>query len=420
MMTYESALNFLYETAWMGSRPGLSRIRALMDRLGHPEAGLQYLHIVGTNGKGSTASMLSSILCAAGYRTGLYTSPYLVDFCERMQLDNVPIAHEALIAAVEAIRPAVEAMDEKPTVFERITAAALWWFAECGCDVVVLEAGMGGEFDATNVIPAKELAIFTNIGLDHTEQLGDTVEKIAATKAGILTPGCAAVLYPNGPGVQAVIEAACEEAGVPLTVADPSRLRVLSADLGGQRLSDGRRIYTLPLLGDHQRRNAAVVLAAVDALRRRGWTIPQAAVTQGLASVSWPGRFELVRHDPPFLLDGGHNPQCIDALCTALTDYLPDTPLTVLTGVLADKDYAAMYERLAPFAARFVCLTPDNPRALLAAALAAHLARYGKPVTVCDSVGQALRDHTAGPTLACGSLYLIGELKARLASRPTP
>ncbi len=412
-MTYEEALQYIHSVSWKGSRPGLSRISALMQALGNPEKDLRFVHVVGTNGKGSTCAMLASILQKAGCKTGLYTSPYLVDFRERMQIDGNMIPKDALARVTEQVRPVIDAMADSPTEFERITAIALCWFAQSGCDIVVLEAGMGGEFDATNVIPAPEAAVFTNIGLDHTEYLGDTVEQIAATKAGILKPGCSAVLYPNTEGVNLVIRQACEKANVPLFVADFSKIRVKKQDLSGQvfdylSFSD----LHLPLLGDHQLKNAAVALTAIEALRRT-WSISDDAVREGLAAVSWPGRFELVRKEPLWLLDGGHNDQCIDALCRALERYLPDTLLCIVTGVLADKDYASMYKRLAPFAAGFLTLTPDNPRALSAKALAEHLLGCGKPVTACESVEQALHlaEKSKLPVLCCGSLYLIGEIK---------
>lgn len=420
-MTYEEALTYIHSVSWKGSQPGLSRIAELLRRMGNPERGLRFVHVVGTNGKGSTCAMLASILRAAGYRTGLYTSPYLVDFRERMQIDGEMIPKRELAAATEAVRPHIESMEDSPTEFERITAIALWWFAKKRCQIVVLEAGMGGAYDATNVIPAPELAVFTNVGLDHTEYLGDTVEKIAATKAGILKPGCAAVLYPNErESVNEVIRSACRERNVPLYPANFDEICAIRQDLSGQsfRCPPYSELF-LPLLGAHQLRNAAVALTAVRALRERGWTLPEKAVRQGLAAVSWPGRLELVRREPPLLLDGGHNAQCIGALCRALDDCLPGTPLCVVTGVLADKDYADMYERLAPYAACFLTLTPDNPRALPAAALAEHLARFGKPVTACAGVRRALRlaDGTGLATLCCGSLYLIGEIKKELVPR---
>ena len=415
-MNYQEALAYIHAVSWKGSVPGLSRITELMRRLGDPQLGTKYIHIVGTNGKGSTAAMLSSILTRAGYRTGLYISPFIIDFRERMQIGGEMISREELAAITEYIRPFAETMEDKPTEFEMITAIALFWFAKRGCDIVILEAGMGGEFDATNVIPAPEAAVFTNIGLDHTEYLGSTVEAIAATKAGILKPGCAAVLYPNAPSVEAVIRERCDALGVPLTVADPDALIPLSHSLEGQRLSWRAQIIDLPLLGDHQRKNASVVLAVVEVLRTRGWEIPEAALLDGIRTVRWPGRFEVLRRDPLFILDGGHNPQCMEALLQTAEDYLAGKSLTVITGVLADKDYAAMYDRTAVLADRFFTLTPPNPRALSAEDLAAWLSRYGKPVTACKSVEEAVRAALSatpadGAVLAYGSLYLAAEIR---------
>ena len=415
-MTYEEALQFIHAVSWKGSVPGLERISELMERLGSPEKGLKFLHIVGTNGKGSTAAMLASVLRAAGYRTGLFISPYVIDFRERMQMDGEMISPEALAAETASIRPHAEAMADPPTEFELITAVALKWFADEGADVVVLEAGMGGELDATNVIPAPEAAIFTNIGLDHTEYLGSTVEAIARTKAGILKPGCAAALYPNVPEVRAVIEELCREKAIPLYRADPRVLVPLDRDLTGQRFRWRDLTLDLPLLGEHQRKNLSLVLRVLELLRDRGWTIPDAAVQEGVRAVRWPGRFEVLGREPLFILDGGHNPQCMDALWEAANDYLAGKALTVVTGVLADKDYAAMYDRTARLASRFFTLTPNNPRALDGAALAELLAAYGKPVTPCESPAQAVALALAatppdGAVLAYGSLYLAAELR---------
>ena len=363
-MTYEEALQYIHAVSWKGSMPGLSRISELTARLGSPEKGLKFIHIVGTNGKGSTAAMLSSVLTRAGYRTGLFISPWVVDFRERMQLNGEMISPEALAAETEAVRPHAEAMADHPTEFELIAAIALKWFADEKADIVVLEAGMGGELDATNVIPAPEAAVFTNIGLDHTEYLGDTVEAIARTKAGILKPGCAAALYPNLPSVCAVIEELCREKRIPLYHADPLVLAPLEHDLTGQRFRWGEVLLDLPLLGEHQRKNLSLVLTVLELLRDRGWCIPDAAVQSGIHAVRWPGRFEVLGREPLLILDGGHNPQCMDALWEAANTYLAGKELSVVTGVLADKDYDAMYDRTAKLASRFFTLTPANPRAL--------------------------------------------------------
>lgn len=201
-MTLDEALDYIHRVDWRGSVPGLSRIGALLNKLGHPESTVKYIHITGTNGKGSTCAMTASVLQAAGYRTGLYTSPYIRRFNERMQINGVPIPDDDLCALVEEIQPLADSMADHPTEFELVTAIGLTWFARHHCDVVVCEVGMGGEFDATNIIPAPEVAALTNIGLDHTAFLGSTVEAIAATKSGIIKPGCHVVLYPCPPSVE--------------------------------------------------------------------------------------------------------------------------------------------------------------------------------------------------------------------------
>lgn len=417
-MTYRETLDYIHSVSWKGSRPGLSRITELMHRLGDVQNGLKYIHIVGTNGKGSSAAMLSSVLTEACYRTGLFTSPYILCFRERMQINGKMISEEELAEVTEYVRHFADAMEDKPTEFELITAIALCWFARQKCDIVVLEAGMGGELDSTNVIPAPEVAVFTNIGLDHTEYLGDTVEKIAATKAGILKPGCDAVLYPNTPSVQQLISERCAEKNISLQIPDLSALTLKDAALTGQVFDFAvRKDLCLPLLGAHQLNNAAVALTALDCLKNRGWSIPETAVRTGLAKTQWPGRFEVLSRDPLVLLDGGHNPQCIQALSQAVRDYLPDRKLVVLTGVLADKEYGEMYAEIAPLAARFVTVTPPNPRALPAEELAAFLKRYGKPVTVRKTlkggVNAALRlaGQENAAVLAFGSLYMAGEIR---------
>lgn len=417
-MTYEEALDYIHSVCWKGSKPGLSRITELMHRLGDPQKDLKFLHIAGTNGKGSTAKMLSCVLTCAGYRTGLFTSPYILCFRERMQLCNEMISEQALAEVTAYVRPFADAMEDKPTEFELITAIALVWFAKSHCALVVLEAGMGGALDSTNVIPVPEAAVFTNIGLDHTEYLGDTVEAIAATKAGILKRGCDCILYPNAEAVERVLAERCKALDIPLTIPDFSAIELHENSLAGQTFSyQDRKRLRLPLLGAHQRCNAAVVLTVLDRLLAHGWSIPEAAIREGLAKASWPGRFEVLSMQPLVLLDGGHNPQCMQALQQAVRDYLPEQKLVVLTGVLADKDYAAMYDETAQFAAAFVTVTPPNPRALEASELAAFLHRYDKPVTVCDTVehgvetalAQAKERSTA--VLAYGSLYMAGSIR---------
>lgn len=418
-MTGSEAISYIHSFSWLGSRPGLSRTRELLERLGHPEEQLKFIHVVGTNGKGSVSAFLASVLRAAGYRTGLYTSPYISRFHERMQVDGVPISDETLARVVEAVKPHAEAMTDHPTEFELVTAAGLLYFQQEGCDIVVLEAGLGGRLDSTNAIPSPEVVAVTRIGLDHTEQLGHTPEAIAGEKAGVIKAGCHVALYCQEPSVMAVFEAACRERGAELRVTRPDGLRILEQNLEVQRFDyPGFPGLGIALLGLHQTRNAAVALEALLALRERGWDIPDAAVYQGLAAARWPGRFEILSRDPWFVVDGGHNPQCVQAAADALRFYFPGKLITFLIGVLADKDYGAMADLLAPMAAGFVTVTPDSPRALPAGELAALLAeRYGLPAQPCGSVEEGVDRALAlagstGVACALGSLYMTGKIRA--------
>ena len=415
-MTLEEALHYIHAVCWKGSIPGLERINALLDEMGHPEQTLKFVHVTGTNGKGSTCAMIASVLRKAGYRTGLYTSPYITRFNERMQINGEMIPDEELCAITAEIKPLADRIFEQPTEFEMVTAIAFAWFARRQCDIVVCEVGMGGEFDATNVIGAPEAAVLCNIGLDHTEVLGDTLEKIAATKSGIIKSGCDAVLYRSTPGVEAVVEQRCSEVGAALHKVDFAGLHLRSRSLERQIFDFGGLTgLHLPLLGEHQLHNAAVALTTLSVLQKRGWKITEDDIRQGFACVVWPGRFQIIGREPLFLIDGGHNPQCIQALAQNITDYLPDRPLTILTGVLGDKDYHCMYRSVADHAAEFITVTPDNPRALTAQELAGYLSSFGKPVTACDTVDEGVRlaiDHAgkSGTVLCYGSLYLLGDV----------
>ena len=417
-MTPEEALTYIHSVCWKGSIPGLGRTQELLQKMGNPQNQLQFVHIAGTNGKGSTAAMTASILRKAGYRTGLYTSPYIFRFHERMQVDGQCISDEELAEITEFVKPLAESMEDHPTEFELVTCIAMEYFKRHHCDVVSLEVGMGGELDSTNVIQSPLVAVLTNIGLDHTEFLGDTLEKICETKSKIIKPGTIAVTYREKPSVEAVIDARCKEVGAKWMPADFVSIHLVSASLEGQVFDWGPYLgIHLPLLGKHQLYNAAVVLTIVKALRERGLTISDEAMREGIASVSWPGRFELVARNPLFIVDGGHNPQCIEALVNNVRDYLGGKRLTILTGVLADKDYGDMYQDMAQYAAEFVTVTPPNPRALPAQELKVYLERFGKPVTACDTVaeGVALAKKLAGAdgvVLAYGSLYMVGDIEA--------
>ncbi len=416
----EEAINYIHSVCWKGSIPGLSRTQNLLALMGNPHNDLKYVHIAGTNGKGSTAAMTASILQQAGYRVGLYTSPYIYRFNERMQINGEPITDRELVDITAWVRPLAQSMEESPTEFELVSCIAFEYFKRNACDIVVLEVGMGGALDSTNVIPAPEVAVITNIGLDHTEVLGNTVEEIAKTKSGIFKTGCNAVIYRGAPSVEAVFEQECAAKDIPLAKADFDSLELIDHSLEGQTFHCGqRKNIRLPLLGDHQLHNASVVLSVADALIARGWNISEENIYDGIANVSWPGRFDIVCKDPLFIIDGGHNPQCIEALVKNIQDYLSDKSVIALTGVLADKDYADMYKPVMGLVKEFVCITPPNPRKLEAHLLAQYLTQAGAKATGCDSITEGVRlakekAGSDGAVLCFGSLYTIGTIRDAL------
>ena len=421
-MNATEAIEYIHSVCWKGSIPGLGRTQALLEKMGNPEKKLKFVHIAGTNGKGSTAAMTASILRKAGYRTGLYTSPYIYRFHERMQVDGLEITDEELSEITEYVKPLAESLTESPTEFELVCCIAFEYFVRKQCDIVVLEVGMGGAFDATNVIETPEVAVITNIGLDHTEVLGDTVEKIAETKSGIFKENGHAVVYRSTPSVEAVYEKVCAEKHVKLVKADFDSLRLKKHTLDGQVFDCGdRKDLVLPLLGDHQLHNASVVLSIVDTLKIIGWNINEQNIRDGMKDVKWPGRFDVVSHSPLFIIDGGHNPQCIEALVKNVEDYLHDRKVIALTGVLADKDYADMYVPIMPFVDQFVCITPPNPRKLEAAELAKYLRTKGANAIGSDSIMDGVKTAlelagSDGVVLCFGSLYSIGSIRDALSS----
>ncbi|MBE5773138.1 MAG: bifunctional folylpolyglutamate synthase/dihydrofolate synthase [Clostridiales bacterium] len=416
-MNVNEAIEYIHSVFWKGSIPGLGRTQELLAKMGNPEKSLKFVHIAGTNGKGSTAAMTASILRKAGYRTGLYTSPYIYRFHERMQIDGVEISDEDLVEITEYVKPFADSMEESPTEFELVCGIAFEYFKRKKCDIVVLEVGMGGAFDATNVIEVPEVAVITNIGLDHTEVLGDTVEKIAETKAGIFKENGRAVIYRGTPSVEAVFERICAERNISLKKADFDGLKRISHGLEGQVFDCGeRKGLVLPLLGEHQLHNAAVVLSVADTLIENGWNITEENIRDGLRDASWPGRFDIVSRDPLFIIDGGHNPQCIEALAKNIEDYLKDRNVIALTGVLADKDYADMYKPILPMISQFVCVTPPNPRRLAADKLAEYLENAGAKATACETIEEGVKKAIElsgkdGVVLCFGSLYSIGSIR---------
>ncbi|MDW8344521.1 MAG: folylpolyglutamate synthase/dihydrofolate synthase family protein [Verrucomicrobiae bacterium] len=380
-MTYAEAQQFLHSLRPFGQVLGLDIMQALADRLGNPERHLRFIHIAGTNGKGSVAAMCHSVLTEAGYRCGLYTSPHLVSFTERFQINRTPCQPQDVVWMVERIQPLRHGLSREPTFFETVTAMALDYFREQRVDIVVWETGMGGRLDATNiVIPL--VSVITTIGFDHQQYLGDTLEKIAAEKAGIIKPGIPCVTGVRDPGPLQVIRDIAAARGSPLTIiTEPSNDPV-------------------PLPGEHQRWNWAVAQAA---LRASGLSIPADAWQTGLQRTEWPGRFQQIG---PVILDGAHNPPAAEALAATWRARLKNQPVLLIIGVLRDKDYRQIVQILAPLAHRVICVPVRNPRSLDPRELAAEFPQ----ATVADCVADALAQRRDGEiAVVTGSLFLVGE-----------
>lgn len=417
-MTESDALALLDARARFGMRPGLETIRGMLGALGNPERRFRVVHVGGTNGKGSVSAMIASALRAAGHRTGLYTSPHLVRFHERIQVDGVDIAGGDLARAMARIRPALDAFPEA-TYFEVATALALQHFADAGVEVAVLEVGLGGRLDATNVIASPLVTVVTNVTLEHTEVLGDTVEAIAREKGGIVKPGVPLVTGATGPALQELRAIADAQKTPVLALGEDFVPQPIGADDAGQALEvHGLRELgevRVPLLGAHQAENAALALAALDACDAAGVRVPPDAVRAGLAATRWRGRLE---RRGRVLLDGAHNP----AGAVALAQFLKDRGIrpVLVFGALADKDWRAMIEVLAPHARDAIATRPPSPRALDPMEAARAFSQSGIFGMVVEDVGHALRtaEGIAGPdgtVLVTGSLYLVGDALARLS-----
>lgn len=427
-MTYGEALEYIHSVCWKGSRPGLERITELCARLGEPQKGLKFIHVTGTNGKGSTCAMTESILRAAGYKTGLFTSPYVKEFNERMAINGQNVSNERLAEVTEAVKVHADAMKDSPTEFELITAIAFVLFKLEKCDIVVLEAGMGGRLDSTNVINSSEVSVITGVALEHTEYLGDTLAKIAYEKAGIIKKGCpilfgghtdtACIAPINGEkSVLQVISDRAVDCESELYTCDYTELNVKKATLDGALLDyKGYKDIELPLLGLYQPENCVKALEIVEILKNKGYDISEQAVRAGLKKVVWRARFEKLMEDPMVLYDGSHNPEGISEAVKSLKHYFGENKLNFLTGVMRDKDYSYMAGELAPLANEVFTVTPDNPRSLSAEELSRVYLGLGVRSKAFDTVNEGVeyavnKSRADGKTLIClGSLYMYAEV----------
>ena len=417
-----TALDWLQSLPRLSGEPGLDRMKALLAALGDPQKRGRYVHIAGTNGKGSVAAFTANILQKAGFKTGLTISPYVLDFRERFQINGQMIPPDDLERLAARVRAAAETLAETPVQFEAVTALALCWFDEEHCDVAVLETGLGGRFDATNAVENTLVAAITCIDLDHTELLGDTVEKIAAEKAGIVKPGCIAVTYPvqEKEALQA-IAAACIREKADLVAPEAEDIHLRRGGLFENRMEYGGYEVNLALPGAHQACNAAMAIEIALALWRQGLDIPDEAILEGLEATRFPARIEVLRRQPLVLLDGSHNPAGAAALAATLgAQKLPQKPAAVL-GVLADKAAAEMLRALGDSFSTIYAVTPDCPRAMSADELARLASQElpEVPVYLCADLGQALDTALGLPqgAVVCGSLYLAAQARPMLLER---
>lgn len=393
-MTERQALDYIHGLHSRGICPGLERMQAALAAVGHPERQLRVIHVAGTNGKGSTVEMLRCVLVAGGYRVGAYTSPTVTTLQDTITISGHPIPGDTLAALTEELI----ATDTELTEFEFVTALTLRWFAQQQVQLAIIECGLGGREDATNVFPAPLCAVFTPISLDHTKLLGNSIAAIAAQKAGIIKPSCAVVCAPDQPPeALAAIQVEAAKQGVAV-----------------RRPTDGRKVPPLAMCGRHQQQNARTVCEIAAVLRECGYPLSDKSITAGLSAAVLPCRQELIGGAPPILLDGAHNPDGIAALAATVREQWPDTPVILLTGMLADKNIADCAALLTPLAVKVICCTPNHPDRALPAE---QLATYYPNATACADIPTALADAKQAaidknlPLVIAGSFYLAAEAR---------
>ena len=420
-MLYEEARVYLDHVSKYGSVLGLDSIKSLLEELGNPQKDLTFMHIAGTNGKGSILAYLSQILTEAGYRTGRYISPTVMEYLERFQIDGKYMEEEEFAEITGGVKRAAEKLVEmgkpSPTAFEIETAIAFKYFQKRACDFVVLEAGMGGALDATNIVENTKLCIFASISMDHIGVLGNSLEEIAENKAGILKKGSVAVSCMQQECVLQVLRQKAEEMGCPLFVADPKKVQVIQRSLKGQRFSyQEYEELEIPLTGQCQIENAITVLEAVKVLRCQGIRISQEAVRQGLKNTRWPGRFTVYDEKPLVIVDGAHNEDAAKRLAQNINMLLPGRKVTAVMGVFQDKEYEKIITIMAPFL-KFVYTIdlPNRERTLEKEVLCEMLKKQGIEAETAESIEEALRlakqrEKEDGAVLVFGSLSYLGDV----------
>ncbi len=419
-MNYNEALEFIHSRMKFGSQPGMERITALCEAFDSPQDKLKFVHVAGTNGKGSTCTMIANMLSAAGYKVGLFTSPFVVDFRERIQINSQMIPKEIFAKIVEKIVPVIDELKKnniEPTEFEIITAAAFLYFLEEKCDIVVLEVGLGGTLDSTNIIKKSEVSVITSISMDHTDILGDSLLEIAAHKCGIFKEGGHVVGYPQPDfAVERFVKEKAKEAGCNYTHSDLARIRLVREEFDGSTIIYAGCTFKIPLSGKHQIYNFSTAISAINVLKNNGWNISAKNMIDGISALKIPARVEIVSKDPLVIIDGGHNAEGIDALCYALKKYYSDKKIIAVFGMMRDKNYKYCAEKLAPLCEKIYTTTVSNPRSLTAKELADELKNHGVKAKAVDNCSKAYekalkKADKNSVVLVCGSLYLASDIK---------
>lgn len=420
-MTYKEAVSYIRATAAFGSKLGLDNIRCLLSFLGDPQDELRCIHIAGTNGKGSVAAYIASVLKASGYRVGIYTSPELFRFSERIRINDEEISEEDIARYTHEVKRAADEMASRsmgnPTEFELVMAMAFCYFRDKQTDAVILEVGMGGRLDATNVIRSSLLSVITKISYDHMQYLGNTLEAIAGEKAAIIKPCGRVIVYPPTQNVLTVYEDECEKKEAALYVS--GRAGRISAEVtGGQRFVLQGKEYTTAMPGLYEIDNASLAIQALELLKEDLAQITDDTVHEGIAKAIWPGRFEVLSKEPLIIADGAHNVDGAEALAACLREYFADNKVRLCVGILKDKQYRDMLKTLLPFASSVIACEVPNPRSLDAAELKSVIGEIcpGMPIETAydiEAAAAAIKkpQQNAAADIICGSLYLVGPIR---------
>lgn len=420
-MNYDEALEYIHGTLKFGWKLGLHNISRLLELMDNPQKKLKFVHVAGTNGKGSVTAFISNILIEGGYRVGTFISPYIERFTERIKINNQEITRDELARITGYVKSKVDIMvndgESHPTEFEIVTAIAMQYYLDNKCDIVVLEVGLGGRYDSTNVIDTPLAAVIMTIGYDHTDRLGTTLAEIAYEKAGIIKQGGDVILYPQVQEAGRVFEQACRERNAALHRVNTAGILISEFSIEGQVFTFEKynKLY-ISLPGKHQTKNAATAVKVIELLTGKGFSVSEKQLRSGLEKTKWPGRLEVLSKEPLFLIDGAHNPEAAGVLCETLKDCFPDRKMIFIFGVLRDKDYESMLDIIAPLASMFITVTPDDKRALEAGNLANIVRRYCKNVLAGDTIEEAVRTSllSASPEdiiCAFGSLHYIGLIR---------